>query len=80
MHRAFHAMAPTDLVPERDGRLHLVPVVADIVAGTLSVRPVGTSARHHLAATAAANAYAHLPDGPTVRAGELVECSWMTRT
>ena len=47
------------------------------MAGRMSVRPVGTSTRHYLAATAAANAYAHIPDGPTVRAGELVECSWM---
>ena len=46
---------------------------------TAPVRPVGTSDRHHLAATAAANAHAHLPDGPTVRAGELVDCSWMCR-
>ena len=31
---------------------------------------------HHLAATAAANAFAHLPDGPTLQAGTIVDCAW----
>ena len=57
--------------------MHVVPVIADSIAGRMSVRPVGTPARHQLAAMATANAYAHIPDGPTVRAGELVACSWM---
>ena len=47
------------------------------VAGQLVDPPGGTADRHHLAATAAANAYAYLPDGPRSRAGELVECSWI---
>ena len=75
--RAFCASAACDMARVPDGRLHVVPVVADIIAGRMSVRPVGSSTRHHLAATATANAYAHIPDGPPVRAGELVECSWM---
>ena len=37
--------------------------------GTLSIRPVGGRGAHHLAATAAANAYAYLPDGPTLQEG-----------
>ncbi len=75
--RSFGAVAASDLARVPDGRLHVVPVVADIVAGRMSVHPVGTPTRHHLAATASANAYAHIPDGPTVSAGEIVECSWM---
>jgi hypothetical protein len=53
-----------------------VPVVAEIVSGRLSIRPVGGSGGHHLAAAAAANAHAYLPDGPTVPAGTLVDCGW----
>ncbi len=75
--RMFCAVASCDLARVSDGRLHVVPVVAEIVAGRVSVRPVGTASRHHLAATAEANAYAHLADGPTITAGQLVPCSWM---
>ena len=75
--RSFTATASTDFPRRRDGRLHVVPVVAEIVAGALSIRPAGGRGVHHLAATAAANAYAHLPDGPTVPAGAIVDCGWI---
>jgi molybdenum cofactor synthesis domain-containing protein len=74
--RSFTAVAATDLRRRPDGRLHVVPVVAEIVSGRLRIRPVRGSGGHDLAATAAANAYAYLPDGPAVPAGTLVDCGW----
>ena len=72
----FTATAATALRRRPDGRLHVVPVVAEIAAGTLSIRPVGGRGAHHLAATAAANAFAYLPDGPTLQEGTIVNCAW----
>ena len=42
-------------------------MIAEAVAGQLVISPAGTADRHHLASTAAANAYAYLPDGPGAR-------------
>jgi molybdenum cofactor synthesis domain-containing protein len=75
--RSFEAAATVDLPRRCDGRLHVVPMIAEAVAGQLVISPAGTADRHHLASTAAANAYAYLPDGPGARVGELVECSWI---
>jgi molybdopterin molybdotransferase len=76
--RAFSATTTVDLPRRRDGRLHVVPVIAEAVAGRLVIRPAGTGDRHHLASTAVANAYTYLPDGPTACAGSLVDCSWIS--
>lgn len=75
--RAFSATAAADLPRRPDGRLHVVPVIAEAVAGRLVINLAGTTDHHHLATTAAANAHAYLPDGPGVCAGALVECSWI---
>ena len=74
--RSFSAVAATDFPRGPDGRLHVVPVIAEIVSGRLSIRPLGRPGKHHLAATAVANAHAYLPDGRTVPAGTLVDCVW----
>jgi molybdopterin molybdotransferase len=74
--RSFTAVAATDLHRRPDGRVHVAPVVAEVVAGRLCIRPVRGSGGHSLAATAEANAYAYLPDGPAVTAGTVVECGW----
>ncbi len=77
---SFTATASVDFPRRPDGRLHVVPVVASVTGAVLSIRPAGPGQRHHLAATAGANAYAHLPDGPTVPAGATVHCGWIAGT
>ncbi len=74
---SFTATAAVELPRRRDGRLHVVPVVTDISNATLRIRPAGTLGRHNLAATAGADAYAYLPDGPSVPAGATVDCGWI---
>jgi molybdenum cofactor synthesis domain-containing protein len=74
----FTAFAATNFVRNRDGRLHVVPVIARLTDGVMSILPAGSGQRHHLAATAGANAYAYLADGPTVTRGALVSCGWMS--
>ncbi len=68
------ARAEVDLPRHRDGRLHLVRVVATPGPdGTLQARPSGGQGSHQMRALAAANAYALLPDGEGARAGEQVD-------
>jgi len=57
-----------------DGKLHLVRVVAAVGQdGRWRVRPVGGQGSHQLAAAAAANALALVPDGEGVAAGSTVK-------
>jgi len=77
---SFTATASVDFPRRPDGRLHVVPVVASVAGAVLSIRPAGPDQRHHLAATAGANAYAHLPDGPAVPAGATVHCGSIAGT
>jgi len=57
-----------------DGKLHLVRVVADVGDdGRWRVRPVGGQGSHQLAAMAAANALALVPDGEGAAAGDAVK-------
>jgi molybdenum cofactor synthesis domain-containing protein len=64
-------VADEDLARGRDGKLHLVRVVAQFGAdGRVHVRSSGGQASHMLRAMAAANALALLPDGDGVRRGD----------
>ena len=65
----------TEAVSRRpDGKLHLVRVIARLDDdGRWRVRPVGGQGSHQLAATAAANALALVPDGDGVPAGATVK-------
>jgi molybdopterin molybdotransferase len=57
-----------------DGKLHLVRVVAAVGSdGRWRVRPVGGQGSHQLAAAAAANALALVPDGDGIAAGATVK-------
>jgi molybdopterin molybdotransferase len=78
--RSFTATASVDFPRRRDGRLHVVPVLTSIASAVLSIRPAGPGPHHHLGATARANAYAYLPDGPAVPAGATVDCGWIAGT
>lgn len=63
------ARAGAGLGRRRDGRTAYLRVVCRWVDGGLVADPVGQQGSHHLAATAAANALAVLPDGDGVAAG-----------
>ena len=65
----------TEAVSRRpDGKLHLIRVIARLDDdGRWRVRPVGGQGSHQLAATAAANALALVPDGDGVPAGATVK-------
>lgn len=68
------AIAEVDLRRRRDGKLHLLRVLASTGAdGALRVRPSGGQDSHMLRAMADANALAVLPDGDGVAAGDAVE-------
>jgi molybdenum cofactor synthesis domain-containing protein len=68
------ATAEADLVRHRDGKLHLVGVMARAgPEGTLLVRPAGRQGAHMLRAMADADALALLPDGDGVPPGGRVE-------
>jgi molybdopterin molybdotransferase len=57
-----------------DGKLHLVRVVAALAEdGRWRVRSAGGQGSHQLAAAAAANALALVPDGEGVEAGRSVK-------
>lgn len=63
--------AAEDFRRNPDGKTHFPRVVVSAAeGGSLSARSAGGQGSHHLAAMAVANAYAVLPDGPGVRAGE----------
>ena len=73
---SFIATAAVEFTRDHDGKLHVVPVIAGVTDDAIiPIRPA-SDARQHLGATANANALAHLPDGPTVKAGTLVRCTW----
>ncbi len=68
------AVADVDLPRSRDGKLHLVRVMARTVEdGVLRVRSSGGQGSHMLRVMAESNALALLPDGGGVHAGERVE-------
>jgi molybdopterin molybdotransferase len=68
------AVAPDGIRRSRDGKTHLVRVVAEPdPGGGLAVRPVSGQGSHQLAATATANAIAVVPDGDGVAQGGLVD-------
>ena len=68
------ARAAEPLPRRPDGKLHLIRVFgAFAVDGRFEVRSTGEQGSHQLAATAAANALALLPDGDGVEAGDDVE-------
>lgn len=70
----LRATAAVDLPRTRDGKLHLMRVVArQDDAGVLSVVPVRGQASHMLLAMAEANALALVPDGDGVRAGQRLD-------
>jgi len=65
------AVAADDFERRPDGKLHLVRVIAAMGPdGRLVVRSAGAQGSHQLAALAAANALALVPDGDGVRTGE----------
>ena len=68
------AVAAEDLERRPDGKLHLLRVVAAMGPdGRIVVRSAGGQASHQLAAMAAANALALVPDGDGVVAGGAVQ-------
>jgi molybdopterin biosynthesis enzyme len=68
------AICVDDLERRRDGKLHLIRVVAAMGPdGRIVVRSAGEQGSHQLAALAAANALALVPDGDGVRAGGEVQ-------
>jgi molybdopterin molybdotransferase len=68
------AVADEPLPRKPDGKTHLVRVVCEWSAeyGHHRVRSAGAQGSHQLAAMAAANALAILPDGPSIDAGDEV--------
>jgi molybdenum cofactor synthesis domain-containing protein len=70
--REVLATAATALRRRIDGKLHLDRVVVDVVGGRFVATPVRSQESNALAASAAANAFALLPDGEGVDAGEPV--------
>jgi molybdenum cofactor synthesis domain-containing protein len=69
----LRAVAGDDLRRHPDGKTHFARVIVDVAGGRLSARSAGGQGSHQLAAMAAANALAVLPDGDGVRAGDEVE-------
>ncbi len=57
-----------------DGKIHFARVAChyDAATGTYRVRSAGAQGSHHLAAMAAADALAELPDGPALEVGATV--------
>jgi molybdopterin molybdotransferase len=70
LHRlSIDAVAPDGLRRSVDGKIHLARVVARQQGGTWVVRSAGGQGSHQLAAMAAANALAVLPDGDGIEPG-----------
>ena len=67
------ATAADDLRRHADGKVHYARVVIGAEGGRLRARSAGGQGSHQLAAMAAANALAILPDGDGVPAGDEVE-------
>src|SRR5690606_8801700 len=74
----YRAVADADLRRRPDGKTHFVRVVAEYRDGEFHAAPVGGQGSHQLAATAAANALAELPDGDGISAGEPVTVRLLT--
>ena len=68
----WHATAEEPLMRRRDGKIHLVRVLASVSSGGLVVRAIPGQESHQLRSTALANALAILPDGGGVDAGAIV--------
>jgi len=66
----LHAMAEEPLARRPDGKTHFARVVVRVEEGRLIARSAGGQGSHQLAAMAAANGLAVLPDGDGVGAGE----------
>ncbi|HEX2381852.1 MAG TPA: gephyrin-like molybdotransferase Glp [Acidimicrobiales bacterium] len=68
----LEAVAEKPLTRRPDGKTHFARVVVALEAGKLVARSAGGQGSHQLAAMAAANGLAVLPDGDGVGAGETV--------
>jgi molybdenum cofactor synthesis domain-containing protein len=68
----YEAVADADLRRRPDGKTHFLRVALGYRDGGFHATPVGGQGSHQLAATAAANALAELPDGDGIAAGERV--------
>jgi molybdopterin molybdotransferase len=69
----LRAIAGDDIRRRPDGKTHFARVVIAVADGRLQARSAGGQGSHQLAAKAAANALAVLPDGDGVGAGDEVE-------
>lgn len=69
-----HGVLTEPLKRRSDGKTHFARVVCewDDSSSTYTVRSSGAQGSHHMAAMAAANALAELPDGETLEAGSTV--------
>jgi molybdopterin biosynthesis enzyme len=77
----LRAMADDNLRRRPDGKTHFARVVLSARDGGLHARSAGGQGSHQLAAMAAANALAVLPDGDGVNAGddlEVIPVTWPT--
>jgi molybdopterin biosynthesis enzyme len=70
--RQVRATAGSPMRRRADGKLHFDRVVVDVVDGEYVARGVRSQESNALAASAAANAFALLPDGEGVDAGDAV--------
>jgi len=71
---AIRAIADVGLRRRPDGKVHFMRVVGGFADdGRLHVRDAGPQGSHQLAATAAANGLAVVPDGEGIVAGDEVE-------
>jgi molybdopterin molybdotransferase len=68
------AVVDEPLTRRADGKIHFARVTCryDLESGTYCVRSAGAQGSHHMAAMAAADALAELPDGPTLEVGSTV--------
>jgi molybdopterin molybdotransferase len=68
----WRATAEEPLRRRRDGKVHLVRVMASVDGGDLLVRPIAGQGSHQLRSTALANALAILADGDGIDTGDVV--------
>jgi molybdopterin molybdotransferase len=71
--RRIVAHTSVDMRRRSDGKVHYVRVALSMGDGTLLATPTGAQGSHQLAASAAADGLAVLPDGHGVEEGEAVE-------
>jgi len=67
------ALVDEPLRRRADGKTHFVRVRCEYVDGVYHVRSAGKQGSHHLAAMAAADALAVLPDGSGLEPGDAVD-------